>query len=149
MSRLKNNLKKIALWLSAAMFTLLLVFFGYIFSRRSIMFWEHPKNLSDNIETIEVSYIAWACDCANWLPIPRKNPDAEILDTDCIFIEPASPDLEVPDSYWKGETSEKKVRLTGSYYQTKGIPKDYSMNTDIKPDKALVFRYTKIEVVKR
>lgn len=95
-----------------------------------------------------MSYIAWACDCANWLPLPRKNPDDEILDTECIFIEPARKDLEVPDSYWQGERTEKKLRLTGSYYQTKGIPKGYEMKTDTKPDKALVFRYTKIEVVK-
>ncbi len=113
------------------------------------MFWEYPNSLSKKTETIEVSYIRWACACANWVPLPRENSDAEIKDTDCIFIEPATKDLEVPDSYWQGETSEKKVRLTGRYYKTKGIPRDYSMNTDIKPDKALVFRYTKIEVLGR
>jgi len=149
MSSLKNNLKKIVIVLTATVCVLFIAVFLFFGTKHNIMFWEHPKNLSDTIETIDVSYITWACDCANWLPLPRKNPDAEILDTDCIFIEPASPNLEVPDSYWQGETSKKKVRLTGSYYKTKGIPSDYSMNTDIKPDKALVFRYTKIEIVNR
>ena len=148
MKSLKSKIKKVLLIALGVLFFLVIAFSLFIFSKHNIMFWDYPKNLSDKIETIEVSYIAWACDCANWLPIPRENPDAEIKDTDCIFIEPATPDLEVPDSYWQGETSEKKVRLTGSYYNTKGIPKEYSF-MGMKPDKAKVFRYTKMEVLER
>jgi hypothetical protein len=145
----KINIKKTLTLLIVTAVAACLVFVVFIYTKHNVMFWERPKNLSDKTETIEVSYIAWACDCANWLPIPRKNPDTEILDTDCIFIEPATDDLEVPDNFWSGGASQKKLKLTGNYYQTEGIPKGYEMETDLKPDKAKVFRYTKIEVVKR
>lgn len=119
------------------------------YSNHNIMFWEYPNSLSKKTETIEVSYIMWACACANWLPIPRENPEAEIKDTDCIFIEAAIPDLIVQDSFFDENQYKKKLRLTGSYYNDEGISRTYEMPTSQKPDKAKVFRYTKMEVIKR
>lgn len=115
------------------------------------MQWDYPRNLSSKIDTIEVIYVAWACDCANWLPVPRENQNEDVQSEDCIFITPSPDSLDIPQSFWGDEFdySNRKLRLIGSYYNTKGIPKDYDMNTEVKPDKAKVFRYTKVEVVKR
>lgn len=78
MKSLKSKIKKVLVIVLGVLFFLVIAFSLFIFSKHNIMFWDYPKNLSDKIETIEVSYIAWACACANWLPLPRENPDAEI-----------------------------------------------------------------------
>lgn len=41
-----------------------------------------------------------------------------------------------------------KYPLIGSYYKRKGISRDYEKSTNQKPEKAKIFRYTKIEVIK-
>lgn len=116
------------------------------YANNNIMFWEFPKNLSNKTETIEVTYVMWACACANWLPLPRTHPESEIKDSECIFIEAATENLIVPDSFYTDYLS-KKVRLTGSYYTDKGISRTYEMPTSQRPEKAKVFRYTEIEIL--
>lgn len=98
-------------------------------------------------QTIELSYIAWACDCANWATIDdiRKynDSDGDTLADLSIFIEPAVPSLILPDTLgFDGDI----VKFTGHFYKEKGIPKGYS--SDENPDKARVFRYTKYQVIR-
>ena len=55
-----------------------------------VTFMDYPYVLSDEVDTIKVTYVAWACACANWLPTDSmKNSDyrATEMADDCIFIE--------------------------------------------------------------
>lgn len=105
------------------------------------------KNTIDKEEqTIELSYIAWACDCANWATLDdiRKYNDnfGDTLADRSIFIEPADTSLILPDTIgYNGDI----IKLTGHFYKEKGYPKGYS--SDENPKKARVFRYTSYQVI--
>jgi len=105
------------------------------------------NSLEEKEQTIELSYIAWACDCANWATIEdiRKfnDNDQDALAERSIFIEPADASLALPDTLGY---SMDVIKFTGHFYKKKGFPKDYSSQE--KPDKARIFRYTKYQVVK-
>ena len=103
------------------------------------------NQLDGKTQTIELSYIAWGCDCANWATLDdiKEYHDAgDTLADLSIFIEPANETLKLPDSILNNMAV---VKFTGQFYKSKGFPKDFS--SDERPDKARVFRYTKYEVV--
>lgn len=113
-------------------------------------FFDRPSELTGKTETIEVVYINWACDCANFIETKhhKSNPQYETREEDCIFIEPSNDSLRVPESFYATDHFEKKLRLTGQFYKNKGIPSSYEMKTvGEKPDKAVVFRFDKIELI--
>jgi len=105
------------------------------------------NKLEEKEQTIELSYIAWACNCANWATIEHikkyhDNPGDTLADLS-IFIEPADKLLTLPDTLgYNGDI----IKFTGQFYKNKGFPKDYKPFE--KSNKASVFRYTKYEVVK-
>ena len=113
-------------------------------------FLDRPTKLSSITETIEVNYINWACDCANFIETKYalNDPNYETREQDCIFIEPANAKLKLPERYFEKDHFEKKLRLTGQVYLKKGIPRFYEQKTPEKPALARVFRYTKFEMVK-
>ncbi|MDX2070427.1 MAG: hypothetical protein SFV55_18515 [Haliscomenobacter sp.] len=112
-------------------------------------FLDHPFKLSATTEIIDVNYVNWACDCANFIETKyaQNDPNYEVREEDCIFIEPANAKLKLPERYFKKDHFEKKLRLTGQFYLKKGIPRFYEQKTPKKPAAAKVFRYTKFEVV--
>ncbi len=108
------------------------------------------NKLEEKEETIELTYIAWACDCANWAPIEElkkynpDNPDSpDSLAKMSIFIEHADILRALPDTI--GYTGDI-IELTGKFYKEKGFPKDYESFEN--PDKAREFRYTSYKIVK-
>ena len=104
------------------------------------------NRLDEKEQSIELSYIAWACDCANWTTqgdIQKYADDADALAERSIFIEPADKSLTLPDTLGY---SMDVIKFTGHFYKKKGFPKDYSSQEN--PDKARVFRYTKYQVIK-
>jgi len=112
---------------------------------------DQPKNLSGMTETIEVSYVNWACDCANF--IERKfykyNSYYEAKEEDCIFIEPTNKDRKIPDIYYEKGHFEYFLKLKGQFYKDKGVPNSYDRKTPEKPEPARVFRYDSFELVKK
>ncbi|WP_421794533.1 hypothetical protein [Haliscomenobacter sp.] len=112
-------------------------------------FLDRPYKLSATTETIEVNYINWACDCANFIETKYALNDLnyEIREQDCIFIEPANAKLKLPEQYFEKDHFEKNLRLTGQFYLKKGIPRFHEQKTPEKPAPARVFRYSKFEVV--
>ncbi|MEN2402337.1 hypothetical protein GKZ90_0021285 [Flavobacterium sp. MC2016-06] len=112
---------------------------------------DQPTKLSNKQETIEVSYVNWACDCANF--IERKyyisNTNYEIKSEDCIFIEPLNNNVKIPDSYYNTMHFEYYLKLCGQFYKDKGVPKSYEQKTDNEPEKAKVFRYSNFKIIKR
>ncbi|OQP60705.1 hypothetical protein A3860_32415 [Niastella vici] len=105
------------------------------------------NSLEEKEQTLELSYIAWACDCANWATsedIQKYNDTEEdALAEQSIFIEPADKSLILPDTLGY---SMDIIKFTGHFYKKKGFPKEYSSQE--KPDKARVFRYTKYQVIR-
>ena len=115
-----------------------------------ITFLNYPNDIEERIDTIEVSYITWACACANWINNEyfEKNPDYIDKDyaKDCFFIEAENEDDMLPEKY---HSNRYDIRLIGSFYKDNGISKDYIKPTSQKPEKSRVFRYVKYEIIGR
>jgi len=108
----------------------------------------NPKGeLDEEILSLELSYIAWACDCANWAKpeeIEKHYHNYEdTLAKLSVFIEAAKPTLELPDTLgWSGDI----ISFKGQFYHGLGYPKDY--HSFEEPAPAKVFRYTEYEVIR-
>lgn len=105
------------------------------------------NSLNGKMETIELTYIAWASDCANWATKEDLKKYSENIGDSlahrCIFIEPANQSLELPDTLGY---SNDIIKFTGQFYDKRGFPKDYKSLEN--PDEARIFRYTNYAVVK-
>lgn len=103
--------------------------------------------LEEKRQTIELSYIDWACDCANWAkPEDVKRYYDNINDTLAklsMYIEPSKEGLELPDSFY---VSGNRIKFTGRFYKYKKFPKHY-FSVEL-PGRARVFRYDKYEIVR-
>lgn len=107
---------------------------------------DHKGGLDGKTQTLELTYIAWACDCANWASKEDINRYHDNIDNTLanrsIFIEPASQALELPDTLGY---SNDIIKFTGQFYKEKGFPKGYDSFEN--PEESRVFRYTDYEVV--
>jgi hypothetical protein len=114
------------------------VVFIFLFSCKS-----SKGRLEKQVQTLEFSYVSWACDCANWATSSdlARYEDDELADH-CIYVEPASLLLALPDSI--GYNSDK-VRFTGQFYCGEGFPEGYS--SDQRPESARVFRYVSYQIL--
>lgn len=107
---------------------------------------DHTNTLTGKTETLQLYYIAWGCACANWAtPEDLAKYQGDTLAEHCIFIEPATPALEVPLYFEPGRHG---ITVTGQFYVRSDYPKG-TMKTEEQLDKARVFRYNKIEVFKK
>ena len=101
--------------------------------------------LEPTTRTVEMDYIAWACECANWADSQaltlHNDPDA--MAARCVYIEPADPTLSLPDTLGY---SMDRIAFTGNYYQQPGFPDGYA--SDQSPEPARVFRYTAYAVIR-
>jgi hypothetical protein len=107
----------------------------------------YTKDLEDTVRTLDLSYISWACQCANWATeadINKSQKDGYKLADKSIFVEPADSSLELPDTLgYSGDL----IRFTGQFYKDKGYPKNY-LKTEMQVDKAKVFHYRKYQIPK-
>ena len=120
------------------------------------LFWltscnDQPAKLSGVTETIEVSYVNWACDCADFIETKFYNddPQYEAKEEDCIFIEPSDINNKIPPVYYEKEHFDNYLKLSGQFYIDDGIPNSYDRKTPKKPQKARVFRYNSFELVRK
>ena len=107
---------------------------------------ENTSPLESKIRTINMTYIAWGCECANWIENDKYDhyEDENTLAQNSIFLEPADPGLGLPDTLgYSGDI----IQFTGQFYSDKGYPKKYPVSEQ-KPEPARVFRYTSYTVVK-
>ncbi len=106
----------------------------------------NKNRLKNKTQTLELKYIAWACDCANWVTNEDLENYSENFDDtlaeQSIFIEPANKTLKLPDTLGY---SNDVIKFTGQFYNEKGFPKNY--HSFQEPEKSRVFRYTNYEVV--
>jgi hypothetical protein len=108
----------------------------------------HPtytEDLEDSLRTLDLSYVAWACQCANWVLASdhEKYQESGGISQRSIFIEAADSTLELPDTI--GYTGDV-IRIDGRFYTDKGYPRNYPV-TEMTPEKARVFRYTKYKML--
>ena len=105
---------------------------------------ENKKELEKE-QNIELTYIAWACECANWATkndIVKYQDFEDKLAEKCVYIEAANPEVEFPDSLIKFNT---KVLFKGNFYKDKGFPKGFE--SEQNPEKAKVFRYFEYKII--
>jgi hypothetical protein len=107
----------------------------------------YTRDLEDTLRTLNLTYISWFCQCANWAREAdfQKNQNLPYqLGDKLIFIEPADSTLELPDTLgYSGDL----IRFIGRFYKDRGFPKKYP-KTEMEVKKAKVFKYTKFEVLK-
>jgi hypothetical protein len=104
------------------------------------------NKLDGKVQTEEFHYIMWACECANWATqdVLTQYQDTGKLSEHCVFVEPASKSLILPDTLgYSGDI----VQFTGQYYVERGYPNDY-VKGEQQVDKAKVFRYTAYKIIK-
>jgi hypothetical protein len=96
--------------------------------------------------TVQLSYIPWACDCANWIThedyVRYENSAGDSLAWSCIFLEPDSGVAQIPDSILNIETS---IEVQGSFYAGRGFPQGFSSPEPVEA--ARVFRYSGYKVI--
>lgn len=104
------------------------------------------RELEHKTQTIELEYIGWACDCANWATpkdIEKFYDKEDSLSQKSVFIEPIDKAVQLPDTLgYNGD----RIQFTGQFYVNKGYPEGYE--SEQKPEKAKVFRYSTYEVIK-
>ena len=100
----------------------------------------------NKIKTVNLTYISWACECANWIEENEydKFEKQGKLAENSIFIEPIDSSLELPDTLGY---SADIIKFTGQFYTQKGYPKNYPKSEE-KPEPARVFRYTNYKVIR-
>lgn len=105
-----------------------------------------PTNiLNGKTEILKLKYIVWGCVCPNWITVDEfeKYQDSA-LGEHCIFIEPASEDLELSSDF---DPFEDLIQVMGQFYVKPDYPKGTGGGEQQPLNKAKVFRYTKIEVL--
>ncbi|MDR0196216.1 MAG: hypothetical protein LBI73_13930 [Myroides sp.] len=149
-------MRKFLIWsIKGVSFLLLLIVFvviarfGYLaYLERSIQ----PKILSNKEEVINVMYVNWACDCANFIDVSLLQEGKDIDEKDCIFIEPNADELTINSDTLYHKQFDYYLRLKGQYYIDEGVPSSYErkiVEPLMAPNKAKVFRYTAYEFIRK
>ena len=130
------------------MIILFTVMLGVVFTFvrwKSISWLDRPWFISDAEQTIDVTYISWMCNCANFIEV--KNKDAS-LSAETIFIEPSNNAIDILKDPAFQENRYRTVRLTGRFYHDKGISTEYKTGfLEDKPEHACVFLYDAKEYI--
>ncbi|WP_113635884.1 hypothetical protein [Nubsella zeaxanthinifaciens] len=97
------------------------------------------------IETLTLTYNAISCTCAQWSEKKyADNPEKRVY----YWLEPANDKLIKADELFNGENLPIIIKVTGQIITEKGFPKRRLVK--VGEDKAgKVFRYTKIEIIKK
>lgn len=120
---------------------------------------EKIDNLSDQLDTLELTYYFGFCDCQRWIKseIHRKalQEDSEIdlndsreqvefnLDNHGYYIEAANKELTIN---WRTGVNGTTIRFIGREYIDKRLPKDGAF-TIPDPPKGKVFRYYSYQIL--
>ena len=151
------KLKLLAKWILLGGLALVWLLFAFIIIGGYFMsYYNRAWILSGKIETIEVTEVMWACDCADFIETKyyKNNPEYEVKEEDCIFIEAARPEVDIPESFFEKSYNEKgrinyALRLTGQFYKDKGISRTYRSKAAGGPDRARVFRYDSFKIIEK
>lgn len=93
---------------------------------------------------LNLSYNAIACTCAQW---SDTKPIADTSQREYIYLEPANDRLINADKLYNGSNLPLQIEVTGQIVSYSGYPDGYNP-TKGDPKAEIVFRYTKIKVLK-
>lgn len=134
-------------------FPIILGLFFYSCNEGLITVLDYSNTIEDRVDTIEVSYVMWACACPNWIETDFLAQNSYIpeneLESKCFYIEANKETEKLPEKYHTNflNGNRFKVKLIGNFYKDKGISRDYKKPTSEKPEYAKVFRYNEFEVL--
>lgn len=144
----RHSTKRIVVIFLIIVGILIFICASIIYNAFNIAFYDYAWLPSEKRETIDVYYITWGCDCADFTYYPLSGNDIGSLPDDSVFfIESTNPTMQVDTGFYSSGHFSKYLRLTGSFYTDKGISRDYELKTPIKPEHTRVFRYDKIEYI--
>jgi hypothetical protein len=105
---------------------------------------ETIEGLSDEWDTLELTYIAFACSCPSWTLMEEyeKHPESQSsMDFPYgYYLEPATPSLKISD-----RLHSPTVRVIGKLYNEKGVPDEEPIGPGWPEGKK--FRYYAYELV--
>lgn len=104
---------------------------------------EIVSGLESNLDTLELTYQHFACDCPNWCDVSQAptDPGTSMSAPYRYYIEPASLNLNLTP-----RIRNCRIRLIGRHYAENGLPKHVQF-TDPNPTKGNVFRYYAYEII--
>ncbi len=119
---------------------------------------EKRADLNEDTDTLELTYIAYACDCQHWVDsreykrVSEHNRNCKSsreykevnLDTHGYYLEPADSSLEIK---WNAVVNNNRYRFIGRLHKQKGLPEGETFQ-DPDPPKGKVFRYYGFEILK-
>ena len=97
------------------------------------------------IETLILEYNAIACTCAKWSETKYSNSKDK---KNYLWLEPANEKLIQADTLFNGEKLPIQIKITGQIVSENGFPKRELLKVG-QDEAGKVFRYTKIEVLKK
>lgn len=137
--------KRIAIFATIAFLVFSLLFI-WLFTPMPI-FLRKPHFLSSQTQTIEVQYVDRICK-ADFIETNKfkSDPIVEGKTEGFIFIEPSELAPKLDSNFYATSRFLYKLRLTGSFYLTKGAPEpSYPEIIECWPERSRVFRYHNIE----
>ncbi len=121
---------------------------------------EIVDNLSDDLDTLDLTYYLGFCDCQRWIvseihnralnehsDLDQHDPRGQVefnLDKHGYYIEAASKELEID---WRTEVNGTTIRFIGREYMDKRLPKDGGFTVP-DPPKGKVFRYYSYQILR-
>jgi hypothetical protein len=92
----------------------------------SLLIWlascsDQPTKLSGKTEIIEVSYLNWACDCADLIETKfyTQNANYEAKEEDCILLNHQKKAMKYPIKYYRQGQFEYYLKLRGKFTSIK------------------------------
>ncbi len=109
---------------------------------------DHKDALSAELDTMELTYMAYACDCPSWVQLNEHDQKTGLktgLAVDSsYYIEPADTSLLIDNRLMVAGNT---IRFIGRKYMNKRIP-DNAEFTDPEPPSGIVLRYYSYQVVR-
>ena len=120
--RIKNIIRRVFIGVFSLIGVLLLSYLFYYFYAIKITFLDHPYFLSNNKETLEVCYVTWGCDCADFIETKYYNDSNYVAkDDDYLFIEAADSSLIVPRDFYVNGRFTKNFDLPDNFIRKRGF----------------------------
>lgn len=94
--------------------------------------------------TITVSLAAIECGCPQWFETKFGNKSF-LKDVERFYVEPMNKTLVNANALWDGQSLPLVLKLVGRFSKNKEFPDTY--NTKTTPERARIFRYSKIIIV--
>ena len=99
--------------------------------------------LSGQIRTLDVSFAAISCSCAQWFETKFEKKESR----DYIFLEASNNKLKDAETLFDGNNLPVRILVTGQFYTKKGFPTNYRPAKG-SPSAERVFRYTQLKIIK-